>query len=74
MPFDTPEEALLFDIKFAVMSFKYAPPPKSHRAEMSQWKETLAKHILEHLQRCQWDLQRRSAREMGAGAIIPPKD
>jgi hypothetical protein len=32
MPFDTAEQALLFDIKFAVISFKHAPPPKSHRA------------------------------------------
>jgi hypothetical protein len=46
MPFDTPEQALLFDIKFAVKSFKHAPPPKSYTAAMSDWKDLLAKHII----------------------------
>jgi hypothetical protein len=59
MPFDTPEQALLFNIKFAVKSFERAPPPKSHTAATSDWKDRLAKYIFEHLQRAQWDLKQK---------------
>jgi hypothetical protein len=69
MPFDTPEEALLFDIRQALRSFKFAPPPKSHKAAMSQWQGWLAEHVFEQLQRC-WQFQHREPVEMGAGAII----
>jgi hypothetical protein len=70
MPFDTPEEALLFDIRQALRSFKFAPPPKSHKAATAEWKDRLAAHVLERLQRC-WQFQHREPVEMGAGAIIP---
>jgi hypothetical protein len=74
MPFDTPEQALLFDIKFAVISFKQAPPPKSHRAATSDWKERLAKHIFAHLQRAQWDLQQKPGKDISFSALMPKKD
>ena len=70
MPFDTQEEHLLFDIRHALRSFKHAPPPKSHKAAMSQWNDWLAAHVFEHLQRC-WQFQPKEPVEMGAGAIIP---
>jgi hypothetical protein len=73
MPFETPEQALLFDIEFAVKRFRFASPLKKDRAAMSQWKEMLAAHVLEHLQRCGWRFERGEPREMGAGAIIPQK-
>ena len=73
MPFDTPEEALLFDIRHALRTFKYAPPPKSKTAAMREWKDRLAKHILEHLDRCQWELRCKPAQEIGAGAVMPPQ-
>lgn len=44
MPFDTPEEAPLFDISHALRTFKYAPPLKSHIAAISEWKDRLAQH------------------------------
>ncbi len=73
MPFDTLEEALLFDIRHALRT--YAPPPKSHTAAMREWKDRLAKHILDHLERCQWELRRKPAQEIGAGAVMPwPQD
>jgi hypothetical protein len=71
MPFDTIEEALLFDIRHALRTFKYAPPPKSHTTAMREWKDRLAQHILEHLLRAQWELRCKEARETGAGALIP---
>jgi hypothetical protein len=52
MPFDTPEQALLFAIKCAIRSFKYAPPRKNQTAAMSEWRDLLAQHVMEHLQRC----------------------
>ena len=69
MPFDTPEEALLFDIRHALRTFKFAPPPKSHRAATGEWKDRMANHILGHLQRCRWDQTRKPAQEIGAGGI-----
>ena len=72
MPFDTPEQALFFDIKFAVMSFKYAPPPKSHTAATSEWKERLAKHVLEHLRRSQWEFRQKDPQGIGPSAPHMP--
>jgi hypothetical protein len=43
---------LLFDIRHALRSFKHAPPPKSHKAAMSQWNDWLVEHVFEQLQRC----------------------
>jgi hypothetical protein len=57
MPFDTPEVALLFDIRHALRTFKFAPPRKCERAAMREWKDRVAKHILEHLLRAQWELR-----------------
>jgi hypothetical protein len=74
MPFDTLEEALLFDLRHALRTWRHAPPPKSHAAAMVEWKDMLAKHIFEHLQRCQWDLQRKPPRGVGAGAVMPKAD
>jgi hypothetical protein len=31
MPFDTPEEDLMFSIKYAIQSFRQAPPLKKDR-------------------------------------------
>jgi hypothetical protein len=59
MPFDTPEQALLFDLTFAVKSFPHAPPPKNHGAAMREWKERLAKHVMEHLQLAQWEFRQK---------------
>ena len=70
MPFDSLEESLLFDNRQALRSFKHAPPPKSHKAATSEWKDRLAAHVLERLQRC-WQFQAKEPVEMGAGAIIP---
>ena len=70
MPFDTPEQALLFDIKFAVKSFKHAPPPKSHREETERWKDWLAKHVMEHLQRSQWEFKQKEPPELAPGTPI----
>jgi hypothetical protein len=72
MPFDTPEQALLFDIKFAVKSFKHVPPPKSHTAAVSDWKERLADHILEHLQRSQWEFKRKEPKGIAPSAPHMP--
>ena len=72
MPFDTPEEALLFDIEQALRSFKFAPPLKKDRAEMAWWKEQAARHILAHLLQCNWELRRKESRETGAGALMMP--
>ncbi len=65
MPFDTPEEALLFDIRYALRTFRYAPPRKREGAAMREWKEPLAKHVLEHLLRCEWELRWKG------GEIVP---
>ena len=72
MSFDTPEQALLFDIKYAVKSFKHAPPLKSHTAAMSDWKERLAEHILAHLQRAQWDLKHKEPKGIAPAAPHMP--
>jgi hypothetical protein len=72
MPFDTPEQALLFDIKFAIKSFKHAPPPKSHRAATEQWKDWLAQHIFEHLQRAQWEFKQKEPLGIGPSAPHMP--
>jgi hypothetical protein len=64
MLFDTPEQALLLDIKFATKSFQHAPPPKSHTAAMSDWKERLAG--------AQWDLQRREPQGVAPSAPHMP--
>jgi hypothetical protein len=45
MPFDDPEQDLHFNIKYAVHSFRRAPPPKSRRAETERWKDSLTAHI-----------------------------
>ncbi len=71
MPFDSLEESLLFDIRQALRSFRHAPPPKSHKAATSEWKDWVAAHVFEHLQRC-WHFQHKEPVETGAGAIIPP--
>ena len=71
MAFKTPEEDLLFTIRQALRSFKFAPPRKSHQAATSQWKEWMAEHILAHLLRCQWEFKRKPAQEIGTGAIMP---
>jgi hypothetical protein len=71
MPFDSPEKALLFSIKFAISSFKHAPPPKSRRAETEQWEERLAKHVLEHLQRSQWEFKQKEPPPPLAPGTVP---
>jgi hypothetical protein len=72
MPFHTQEEALGFDIKFAIHSFKYAPPRKKDTAAMCQWKDWLAKHVMEHLQRSQWEFKRKEQSEIGPSAPHMP--
>ncbi len=49
MPFDTPEEALLFDIRHALRTFRFSPPRKCKGAATREWKDRLAKHALENL-------------------------
>lgn len=71
MLFDTLEEALLFDIRHALRTFKFAPPPKSHTAAMREWKDRLAKHILEHLLCTLWDLRQKPPQDMATGALVP---
>ncbi len=62
MPLDTPEEALVFDIRHALRTFTYAPPRKCHAAAMREWKDRLAQHVL----RCQWDLRCKETRDVDA--------
>ncbi len=72
MPFDTPEESLLFDIRHALRTFRTAQPKKKDEAPLGVWKDLLAEHILEHLLRCGWRLTKAPKRDISAGAIIPP--
>jgi len=68
-----PEQALLFNIKFAVKSFKHAPPPRSHRDETERWKDGLAKHVMEHLQRAQWEFKQNEPPPLDPGRTTPPE-
>src|SRR5262245_60393340 len=72
MPFDTPEQALLFNIKIAIQSFEYAPPRKNQTAAMSDWKEPLAKYVFEHLQRAQWEFRQKESRLVGPSPAHMP--
>jgi hypothetical protein len=74
MPFDTPEQALLFDIRYALLSFKHAPPRKSHTAAMSEWKDRLANHVFEHLQRAQWEFKQKEPKRGPAVPHMPLKE
>jgi len=38
---------------------------------MREWKDRLANHILEHLERRQWELRCKKPQEIGAGAVMP---
>jgi hypothetical protein len=59
MPFKTPEEDLLFNLRYAITSFSSAPPPKKDRVAMEAWKDWLARHVFEHLQRSGWDFKKK---------------
>ena len=72
MPFDTPEQALLFAIKCAIRSFKYAPPRKNQTAAMSDWKDLLAEHVMEHLGRCRWEFKQKEPQGIGPSAPHMP--
>jgi hypothetical protein len=74
MPFDTPEESLLFDIRHALRTFHTAQPKKKDGAALGAWKDILAGHILAHLLRCGWRLTKAPAQDMGPGALIPRQD
>jgi hypothetical protein len=71
MPFDTPEQALLFAIKCAVRSFNYAPPRKNQTGAMSDWQELLAEHMMEHLHRCGWEFKQKEAHIAPGPANMP---
>jgi hypothetical protein len=66
---------LLFDINFAVKSFEHAPPPKSHTAAMSDWKERLAEHVMKHLERARWEFKQKEPQGIAPSAPhMPVKD
>jgi hypothetical protein len=54
-----------------VKSFPHAPPPKSHSASMSAWKERLAKHVMEHLERAQWEFKQKEPQYQRRSVHMP---
>jgi hypothetical protein len=74
MPFDTLEEDLLFSINYAMQSFNHAPRFKKDRAAMISWKEWLARHVFEHLQRSGWEFTKKEIQYISPARAVPPKE
>jgi len=54
MPFDSERDALIFDLRMALLSFRIGPP--NERSDSIR--RIQAAHIIAHLERCGWQIEK----------------